>query len=99
MYLGSGAVDDQATMWDASSISRFASITTPTLILHSEHDFRCPIEQAEQLFVALLRNGTDTELLRFPGPESHELSRSGKPKHRVERFEAILDWHGRYLGS
>jgi dipeptidyl aminopeptidase/acylaminoacyl peptidase len=41
-------------------------------------------------------NGVDAEMLRFPG-EGHELSRSGKPKHRVERFEAILDWHHRYL--
>ena len=99
MYLGRDAIEDPAVMWDASSLKGFGSITTPTLVLHSEHDFRCPIEQAEQLFVALLRNGTPTELLRFPGPASHELSRSGKPKHRVERFEAILDWHGRYLSD
>jgi dipeptidyl aminopeptidase/acylaminoacyl peptidase len=72
------------------------NVTTPTLILHSENDFRCPIEQAEQYFMALLRNGTPAELLRFPD-ESHEMSRSGKPRHRVERFEAILDWHGRHL--
>jgi dipeptidyl aminopeptidase/acylaminoacyl peptidase len=97
MYVDEGALDSQATMWDASSLKGFASITTPTLVLHSEADFRCPIEQAEQLFAALLRNGTTTELLRFPPPESHELSRSGKPKHRVERFEAILEWHGRFL--
>ena len=71
-------------------------MTTPTLILHSEDDFRCPIEQAEQYFMALLRNGTTTEMLRFPG-EGHEMSRSGRPLHRKERFEAVLDWHGRYL--
>jgi dipeptidyl aminopeptidase/acylaminoacyl peptidase len=41
-------------------------------------------------------NGVDAEMLRFPG-EGHELSRSGKPKHRLERFQAILDWHNRYL--
>ena len=82
MYLGRGSIDDQATMWSGSSISGFKTITTPTLILHSENDFRCPIEQAEQLFTALLRNGTETEMLRFPSPESHELSRSGKPKHQ-----------------
>jgi dipeptidyl aminopeptidase/acylaminoacyl peptidase len=46
--------------------------------------------------MALLRNGTTTEFLRFPG-EGHELSRSGKPRHRKERFEAILDWHERHL--
>lgn len=97
MYLGRGVLDSQETMWDASSLKGFSAISTPTLIIHSEDDFRCPIEQAEQLFAAMLRSGTEVELLRFPGPESHELSRSGKPKHRVERFEAILDWHGRHL--
>jgi dipeptidyl aminopeptidase/acylaminoacyl peptidase len=37
-------------------------------------------------------------MLRFPG-EGHEMSRSGKPSHRQERFEAVLDWHARYLLS
>jgi dipeptidyl aminopeptidase/acylaminoacyl peptidase len=71
-------------------------VTTPTLVLHSEDDFRCPIEQAEQYFMALLRNGTPTEMLRFP-LEGHEMSRSGNPRHRKERFEAVLDWHDRFL--
>ena len=70
--------------------------TTPTLVLHSENDFRCPIEQAEQYFMSLLKAGVTTEMLRFPG-EGHEMSRSGKPRHRQERFEAILDWHDRHL--
>lgn len=71
-------------------------ITTPLLIIHSEHDWRCPVEQAQRLFVALKRRGAQVELLLFPG-EGHELSRSGLPSHRVARFEAILDWWGRYL--
>ena len=96
MYIGDGALDSVETMWAASPLKGAGSITTPTLIIHSEDDFRCPVEQAEQLFLALLRNGTPTEFLRFPA-ENHEMSRSGKPKHRVERFEAILDWHDRYL--
>ena len=82
--------------WKLSPLSVAENVTTPTLILHSEDDWRCPIEQAEQYFMALLRNGTSTELIRFPG-EGHEMSRGGKPKHRQERFEAILDWHSRYL--
>jgi dipeptidyl aminopeptidase/acylaminoacyl peptidase len=65
--------------------------------VHSEGDFRTPIEQGEQLFVKLLMNDVPTEMVRFPAPEGHELSRSGKPKHRVDRFQAILEWHGRYL--
>jgi len=97
MYLDDKALDSQATLWDASSIKGFAEIETPTLIIHSENDYRCPIEQAEQLFVAMLRNGASVEMLRFPSPGSHELSRSGKPRHRVDRFAAILEWHDRYL--
>ncbi len=84
------------TWWRLGPLALAENVTTPTLVLHAEDDFRCPIEQAEQYFMALLRNGTPAELLRFPG-EGHEMSRSGKPLHRKERFEAILDWHARYL--
>ncbi|MFS0715054.1 S9 family peptidase [Microbacterium sp. 2P01SA-2] len=71
-------------------------VTTPTLVLHSELDYRCPLEQATRYYTALRRQGTEAELLVFPG-EDHELTRSGRPRHRVERFEAILDWWGRHL--
>ncbi|MCP3995189.1 MAG: S9 family peptidase [bacterium] len=96
MYLGDG-LDDLETAWLSGPLSAADAITTPTLLLHSEGDFRCPIEQAEQMFVKLQLNGVESEMVRFPAPEGHELSRSGSPKHRVERFEIILDWHGRYL--
>ncbi len=72
------------------------AVTTPLLIIHSEHDWRCPLEQAQRLYVALRRRDAEVEMLLFPG-EGHELSRSGLPSHRVARFEAILDWFGRYL--
>lgn len=71
-------------------------VKTPALVLHSELDWRCPIEQAQRYYAALKRTGTPTEMLVFPG-ENHELSRSGTPWHRRQRFEAILDWFGRYL--
>jgi len=83
-------------LWRAGPLSQAHRITTPCLIVHSEHDWRCPIEQAEQLFSVLAACGVEVEMLRFPG-EGHELSRGGKPKHRKERFEAILDWHARHL--
>jgi dipeptidyl aminopeptidase/acylaminoacyl peptidase len=66
------------------------------LILHSEEDLRCPVEQADQLFVALRMLDKEVEYYRFPG-ESHELSRSGSPKHRVQRMEIILEFFGRHL--
>jgi dipeptidyl aminopeptidase/acylaminoacyl peptidase len=71
-------------------------VTTPTLVIHSENDLRCPLPQGERYYAALKRAGVDTRLLVFPG-ENHELSRSGRPRHRLQRFEAILDWWSRYL--
>ncbi len=71
--------------------------TTPTLILHSEQDYRCPIEQAEQVFYILKARGIPTRLVRFPN-ENHNLSRSGQPQHRVERLGFIVDWFDRFLG-
>jgi dipeptidyl aminopeptidase/acylaminoacyl peptidase len=71
-------------------------IETPVLIVHSENDLRCNVEQGEHLFTLLRVLGKEVEMLRFPS-ESHELSRSGSPVHRVLRFEAILEWFGRYL--
>lgn len=71
-------------------------VTTPTLVLHSENDLRCPLSQGQRYHLALLRQGVDAEMLIFPG-ENHELSRSGRPRHRVQRFEAVLDWWERHL--
>ena len=82
---------------ERSPVTYAAQIATPLLILHSENDLRCPMEQAEQLYVTLktLRK-TDVVFVRFP-EETHELSRSGKPSRRVERFQIILDWFDHYL--
>jgi dipeptidyl aminopeptidase/acylaminoacyl peptidase len=74
------------------SPSRLAhQIHVPMLILHSEDDFRCPISQAEELWVTLRLLGRDVTFYRFPG-ENHELSRTGSPVHRRMRAEIILDW-------
>ncbi|MDP9405702.1 MAG: S9 family peptidase [Actinomycetota bacterium] len=82
---------------EQSPLTYADAIRTPMLLIHSEHDWRCPVEQAQRLFERLLRNGVPAELLLFPG-EGHELSRSGLPSHRVARFDAILDWWHRHLG-
>ena len=79
-----------------SPITYANNIITPTLIIHSEKDYRCPVEQAEQLFSNLKRRSIDTTMIRFPD-ESHELSRSGKPNHRIQRFEWIINWHKKQL--
>lgn len=79
-----------------SPLTYAANIDIPFAVVHSEQDWRCPLEQAQRLFVALKKAGAETELLLFPG-EGHELSRSGRPRHRVQRFEAVLDWWSRHL--
>ena len=81
---------------DHSPLTYAKDIATPLLIIHSESDLRCPMEQAEQLFVALKKQRKEVVFVRFPD-EDHELSRAGKPRHRLERFRCILDWFGRYL--
>ena len=69
---------------------------TPVLIVHSEKDYRCPMEQAEQWFTSLKLHGVPTELIRIPD-ESHGLSRNGQPKHREERMAHTVKWLNAYL--
>jgi dipeptidyl aminopeptidase/acylaminoacyl peptidase len=89
-------LDDPGEFLRQSPITYADAITTPLLILHSEQDLRCPISQAEELFVALRLRGREVEFVRFPGA-SHELSRSGPPRQRVERAQIILEWFRRHL--
>jgi dipeptidyl aminopeptidase/acylaminoacyl peptidase len=81
---------------DHSPLTYAPDISTPLLIMHSESDLRCPMEQAEQLFVALKKQRKEVVFVRFPD-EDHELSRAGKPRHRLERFRILLEWFGKYL--
>ncbi|MFW6640796.1 S9 family peptidase [Nocardiopsis algeriensis] len=83
--------------WERESpLTHADKIDVPMLIIHSEEDWRCPLEQAQRLFVSLKLRGHETEMLVFPG-EGHELTRSGLPSHRAARFEAVLDWWQRHL--
>ncbi len=83
-------------MVEQSPMAHVAQVTTPTLVIHSETDWRTPVEQGQRWFTALKSRGVPTELLLFPA-ESHELSRSGRPRHRKQRFEHILRWWGEHL--
>lgn len=87
---------DPDTIAAQSPMAVVSGVTTPTLVMHSELDFRCPLEQATRYYTALKRQGTPAEMLIFPG-ESHELTRAGQPRHRIERFDAVLDWWARHL--
>jgi dipeptidyl aminopeptidase/acylaminoacyl peptidase len=79
-----------------SPLSYVDKIETPLLILHSEDDLRCPIEQAEQLFVALKRLGKETSFVRFP-KEDHNLSRTGTPSRRLARLHHLIGWFDNHL--
>ncbi len=96
--IGATIEADPAEVTRQSPLHYAAAVTTPTLIVHAEQDWRCPIEQAEQLFAAIRRSGGDAILVRFPG-ENHELTRSGSPSHRVERFEIVHEFFAHHLGG
>ena len=88
--------DGPAKLWEMSPMAYTSRMKTPTLVIHSENDHRCPVEQGEQLFVALRRRDVPTRFVRFP-EESHGLSRGGKPSRRIERLHAIDAWLTRYV--
>jgi dipeptidyl aminopeptidase/acylaminoacyl peptidase len=94
--LGVSHLDDPQEYLRMSPVTYVRDIETPLLILHSEDDLRCPISQAEELFVAMRILGKEVEMYRFPA-EGHELSRSGSPVHRVQRAEIIIDFFTRHL--
>ncbi len=91
------SADGVRAMFERSPIRAAANISVPLLVMHSERDFRCPIDQGEQLFNVLRMLGkTDVEFVRFTA-DGHELSRGGKPGHRVLRLRAIARWLLRHL--
>jgi dipeptidyl aminopeptidase/acylaminoacyl peptidase len=93
---GKAPWEDRETYIKYSPITYVENMVTPLLIVHSEQDYRCPIEQAEQMFISLKKLGRTVEFIRFPN-ENHELSRTGQPKHRIQRIDFNMDWWDRYL--
>jgi dipeptidyl aminopeptidase/acylaminoacyl peptidase len=88
--------EDLQNYWDHSPIAYIGNARTPTLVVHNENDMRCPIEQGEQVYVALKKQGVPTEMVRFPD-EFHGLSRSGRTDRRIVRLNSILGWFEKYL--
>jgi len=87
---------DEEKYFSMSPLRYVANTKTPTLIIHAEEDYRCPLEQAWQWFTALKFLGVTTEMVIFP-EENHDLSRRGKPKHREQRINHIIRWFKKYL--
>lgn len=88
--------DSLEKMWDQSPIKYADKATTPTLFIHSDEDYRCPLEQGLQIYTKLKLNGVDTKMYVFHG-ENHELSRSGKPHGRIKRLKEIKKWFDGHL--
>jgi dipeptidyl aminopeptidase/acylaminoacyl peptidase len=84
--------------WNASPLKYAKNVKTPTLVLHSDMDFRVPIEQGEQWFRALQHYGVPSEMVFFPR-ENHNLTRTGEPKHLVESLNWQVYWFDRYLNG
>ncbi len=87
---------DAKSLWEHSPLAFAQNCKTPTLFLHSDRDYRCPVEEGLSMYTALSMAGCPTKLILFHG-ENHELSRSGKPYNRISRMKEILAWFDSYL--
>ena len=87
--------DSPEKMWEQSPLKYAKNVKTPTLFIHSDEDYRCPLEQGLQMVTALMQQGVPARMCLFHG-ENHELSRSGRPKHRLRRLREITDWFEAY---
>jgi dipeptidyl aminopeptidase/acylaminoacyl peptidase len=83
-------------MWEQSPLKHAENAKTPTLFIHSDQDYRCPLEQGLQMYSKLKLNGVETKMFVFHD-ETHELSRSGKPKGRIKRLTEIKKWFDQHL--
>ena len=83
-------------IWAQSPLKYADRVTTPTLFLHSDEDYRCYMAEGLAMYSAVMRNGCPSRLCLFHG-ENHELSRGGKPENRIDRMTEILNWMDQYL--
>ena len=82
-------------VWDQSPLKYADKVKTPTLFLHSDEDYRCPLPEGMQMMQAIAARGVETRMCIFHG-ENHELSRAGKPKHRMKRLTEITNWFDKH---
>jgi len=82
-------------LWEQSPTGHAHKVETPTLVLHSDDDYRTPACTAELFYRILCKHDVDTRFVRYP-EEGHELSRSGQPGHIVDRIERIARWFDGY---
>lgn len=85
--------EDPMAYWQRSPLSLVGNVTTPTMLITGEQDFRTPIPESEQYYQALKLLGVDTALVRVP-ERSHNLV--GRPSHLIAKVDNILAWFARY---
>lgn len=88
--------DNPEKLWDMSPLKYAHTAITPTLFIHSDEDYRCPLSEGIQMFTALRREGVDAKLVIFHN-EEHGLSRIGRPYNRLARLKEILNWFEMHL--
>jgi dipeptidyl aminopeptidase/acylaminoacyl peptidase len=97
MWFRGAPWEQEADFKERSPITYIQNIRTPLMLIEGESDLRTPpADGGEEMFRALKYLKRPVVMVRFPG-ESHELSRSGKPTHRVERLQHIVAWFDKYL--
>ena len=97
-HIGKDPWENQKGYIEKSPLTYAKNFKTPTLIIHSKEDYRCPVAEGYQLFAALRYNGVDARMAIFEG-ENHNLSRTGKPKQKTQRLNEIVNWFKKYLGE
>ena len=95
-HTGADMYEDVERVWERSPLKYANQVKTPMLFIHSEEDYRCPMAEGMQMMTAVAKQGVPVRMCLFKG-ENHELSRSGKPRHRVRRLQEITAWMDKYL--
>lgn len=92
------ATEDPELLRRLSPLGHVEQVRTPTLVLQGAADDRCPVGQAEQWFTALRTLGREVELVLYPDA-SHLFILSGRPSHRADWNQRIVDWVVRHTGG
>lgn len=95
-YTGSDIWQNVEALWRQSPLAYADKVKTPTLFIHSDEDYRCPLPEGIQMYSALKYNNVPSRIVIFKG-ENHELSRNGHPLNRIKRLSEITNWFDHYL--
>jgi dipeptidyl aminopeptidase/acylaminoacyl peptidase len=89
--------EEPQKIWDISPLKYANNIKTPTLFIHADEDYRCPLSEGLQMYMALKMHKVPAKLCLFHG-ENHQLSRTGKPCNRAQRIKVMCEWLSEHFG-